>query len=212
MFPMRSFRPLALGVLCLVAAPTLPALAATKARTRPTISSAVPLPLHIGDTLTIRGRNFLATKKRVTVAFKRDGSPAVSVKAAQATRTRIKVVVPASLAKYFTVTAGVARATRFRVRVMARRLSTGYTALKRSPLVIPGAGGAAGELDDELTGTDDGCDEGGIVEAIDGGGGDDALFDDAPRLGDALEGASEADPCSVDSLGDGLQDGGDGGE
>lgn len=201
---MRSVRLLALGVLCLAATPTPPALAATKARPRPAISSVAPLPLHIGDTLTIRGRAFLATKKRVTVAFKRDGSPAVSVKVARVTRTRVKVVVPASLAKYFAVRAGVARPTRFRVRVMAR-LSTGYTALKRSPLVIPGSAGAAGGLDEELDGTGDGCDTGAVVEAVEGGDGG-GLFDLAPPLGDTLDGASDADPCSVDSFGDGLED------
>jgi hypothetical protein len=90
-------------------------------------------------------------------------------------------------------------------------LSTGYTTLKRSPVVIPGGGDGAGGLDDELAGTDEGCDEGGIVEAIEGDGeGDGALLSgDAPRLGDTLEGASETDPCSVASLGDGLQAEGD---
>jgi hypothetical protein len=201
MVSMRSFRLFVLGVACLAVVPTSTALATTKAPTRPTVRSIAPLPLGIGDTLTIRGRNFLAGKKRNSVAFKRDGSPAVTVKAGLATRTRMKVVVPATLAQYLTVTAGVPRPTRFRVRVLSRRFSKGYTALKSSPIIRPANGAPGGGLD-EFDEPQDGCDAGGIVESVDGEGDDNAL------LSDTLEAAIESDPCSVDAVGDGLQDDG----
>ncbi len=196
----RSFRLFAIGVVCLAAAPASTALAATKAPTRPTVRSIAPLPLGIGDTLTIRGRNFLAGKKRNSVTFKRDGRPAVTVKAGQATRTRMKVIVPATLAQYLTVTDGVALPTRFRVRVRSRGFSKGYTALKHSPIIGPanGAPGAVDEFDEPQSG----CDTGGIGDSVDGEGDDNAL------LSDALEAAVESDPCSVDSVGDGLEDDG----
>ena len=122
------------------------------------------------------------------------------MKAGKATRTRMTVIVPASLAKYLTVKAGVAVPTRFRVRVLARHLSKGYTALKRSPFISPANGGGADGLD-ELDGPLDDCHAGGIVDSVDG--------DDNALLGDELEAAIETDPCSVNSVGDGLQDDGE---
>ena len=126
---MRSPRLLVLALLCLAALPTANALGARKSPARPVISSVGPASLSVGDTLTIRGRNFLAGAKRNTVVFKRDGGRAISVKAGHATRTVIKVVVPESL--------GVAEPTRFRVRVKARAYSKGYTPLKRAVLISP---------------------------------------------------------------------------
>jgi hypothetical protein len=98
----RRFRLLVL-VLCVVALPASSALAGRKTAARPSVSSLSPPALAVGDTLTVRGHNFLPGKKRNSVVFKHAGSPEVTVKAAQATRTRMRVVVPAALAKYLTV-------------------------------------------------------------------------------------------------------------
>jgi IPT/TIG domain len=183
---MRSFGLLAL-VLCVGALPASSALAGKKS-SRPSVSSLAPLTVAVGDTLTIRGRNFIPGKKRNSVSFKRDGSPAVTVKAAQATRTRMKVVVPARLAKYLTVSGGVARPSRFRVRVVAGGASSkGYTAPKRSPVIIPAPAAAAGP--DELVEPDDGCDTGGVVEGVEG--------DVGAIAGDLLD--ALADTCSLDA-------------
>jgi hypothetical protein len=175
-------------VLCLAALPASSALAGRKAASRPTVSSLSPPALAVGDALTIRGHNFLTGRKRNSVVFKHDGSPAVTVKAAQATRTRMTVIVPATLAKYLTVAGGVAKPARFRVRIVAgRSASKGFTALKRSPVIVPQ--GAAGGDADETDVTQDGCDTGGLVE--------DAAGDPDELGSDVLP--AEADPCSDDT-------------
>jgi hypothetical protein len=181
----RPLRLLAL-VLCVVALPASSALAGKKsAPPPPSVSSLSPLALRVGDTLTIRGHRFIPGKKHNTVSFKRDGSPAVVVKAGDATRTKLKVVVPAKLAKYFTVAAGAVRPSRFRVRVGAGRSSKGYTPLKRSPLIgLPPT--AAVGVPDQLDETDDGT-----------------LADDRP------DGASDTDQCAVDDGDEDLDDDGE---
>jgi hypothetical protein len=191
----RPFRLLVL-VLCVLALPASSALAGKKRAPAPSVSSLAPLALHVGDTLTIRGHNFLPGRKRDSVTFKRDGSPAVTVKAAEATRTRMKVVVPAKLARYLAPGGGAAKPSRFRVRVVAgRSSSSGYTALKRSPLIVP-AGDAAAAPTDQLDGLDAGCDTSGVIEGVEG---DDGTIDS-----DVLDAAPvpATDPCSSDGEGD----------
>ena len=186
----RRFR-LLVFVLCVAALPASNALAGKKAASRPSVSSLAPPALRVGDTLTVRGRNFLPGKRRNSVVFKRDGSPEVTVKAARATRTRMTVVVPAALAKYLTV-GGVAKPARFRVRVVAgRTTSKAFTALKRSPVIVPSQG-AAPDDPAALDEPQDGCDTGGIIEDITG---------DDDTLGSGVQPA-DPDPCSADSGGD----------
>jgi hypothetical protein len=144
---MRNIRLLAPVVVCLVAVPAVSASAAAGTHARPSVSSVGPGTVHVGDTLTIRGRNFVAGKGRTSVAFKREGGAAVSVKAAKATRTRLTVVVPAALARSLDVVAGVAQPTRFGVRVKGRRTSKWYMTAKRSAVVVPGTGAGAGAID-----------------------------------------------------------------
>jgi hypothetical protein len=196
----RRFRLLAL-VLCIVALPASSALAGKKSPPSPSVSSLSPLALRVGDTLTIRGHRFVPGKKHNTVSFKRDGSPAVVVKAGEATRTRLKVVVPAKLAKYFTVAGGAARPSRFRVRVGSGRSSKGYTPLKRSPVI--GLPLSAGKDDgvDQLDETDEGCDTGGVVDGIED--------DDGTVAGDMPEAASDTDQCSYDDSDENLDDDGE---
>jgi IPT/TIG domain-containing protein len=188
---MTLTRPLRLlaCVLCVVALPASNALAGKRsASPPPSVSSLSPLALRVGDTLTIRGHRFLPGAKRNSVSFKRDGMAPVVVKAGAATRTRLKVVVPAKLAKYFTAAAGGVRASRFRVRVGSGHSTKGYTSLKRSPLIglAPGAAvGGPGQLD----GTDDGCDTAGVVDGIEG--------DDGTLAVDAPAAAAVTDPCSL---------------
>jgi hypothetical protein len=185
----RPLRLLAL-VLCAVALPASNALAGKKvASPPPSVSSLSPLALRVGDTLTIRGHRFIPGKKHNSVSFKRDGSPAVVVKAGSATRTRLKVVVPRTLAKYFTVAAGGVRPSRFRVRVGTGGSTKGYTSLKRSPLIGGLAPSAAVGGPDQVDGTDDGCDTDGVVDGIEGDDG--ALAVDTPAA------ASVTDPCSL---------------
>jgi hypothetical protein len=182
----RPFRLLAF-VLCVVALPASNALAGKKSASPPSVSSLSPLALRVGDTLTIRGRRFLPGEKRNSVSFKHDGSPPVVVKSGAATRTQLKVVVPAKLAKYFAV-AGT-RPSRFRVRVGTGRSMNGYTPLKRSPLIGGQAPAAAVGGLNQLDGTDDGCDTDGVVDGIEG--------DDGTLAVDAPGAATLTDPCAL---------------
>lgn len=187
---MTLTRPLRLLVLalCVVAVPASTALAGKKSAP-PSVSSLSPLALRVGDTLTIRGHRFVPGKKSNSVSFKRDGKPPVVVKAGAATRTRLKVVVPATLAKYFAVAGGGSRPSRFRVRVGAGRSTHGYTSLKHSPLIgLARSSAAVGGLG-QLDGTDDGCDTAGVVDGVEGDDGTIAI--DAPAI------AGIADPCSL---------------
>jgi hypothetical protein len=195
MFVVRRVPLLAL-VFCVLAVLASSALAGKKGASPPSVTSLTPLALRVGDTLTIRGRNFVPGKKRDKVTFKRDGGPAVTVKAAEATRTRLKVVVPVALAKYVTATGGAARAVRFRVRVVAgRAASKGYTALKSSPVIVPANVPAA--VLDQLGALDDSCgiDTGGAIEGIEG---------DAGTASDVSDPAAATDPCSLDATQDDL--------
>ena len=54
---------------------------AKKKAKAPVIRSVSPLRLEIGQTLEIRGRNFLVGRKKNLVVFKRSGGRAVFVKA-----------------------------------------------------------------------------------------------------------------------------------
>lgn len=191
MFCVRGVRLLALA-LCVLAVPAATALAGKKKPSRPSVTSLTPLALRVGDTLTIRGRNFIPGKRRVKVTFKRDGGPAVSVPAAESTRTRLKVVVPAALAKYVATAGGAVRPVRFRVRVVAgRTASKGYTALKRSPVIVPATVPPAAL--DELDPPADSCevDTDTVVDGVEG---------DAGAVSDASGLTAETDPCSPDAL------------
>jgi hypothetical protein len=195
------------------------AVAARRSAARPAISSIGPSSVAVGDTLTIRGHGFLAGKRRNTVSFKRPGSPAVTAKAAEATATRIRVVVPAALARYLSDT----NATRFRVRVRARRFSKASAALHRSVLVSPAdslpatgdtcepapglAGDLVGPLDDALgTGLgdtldtlipDESCDVGDVPAA----GDDPAAADDGADPGAGEPGDDSGAGDLADTLG-----------
>jgi len=139
---MPTLRPLSVLVLSLLgvaALPTSGALAGGGAA-KPTITSVTSGTVRVGDTLTIRGRNFVPGKRRNSVAFRRSGH-SVSVKAATATRTKLTVIVPAVLVDDLSVAGGVAKPTRFSIRVRARQLSPWYSQRKRSALIGPGTGG-----------------------------------------------------------------------
>ncbi len=227
-------RPLAIralcALICLAALPAGSASAATKTKL-PTISSVAPMKLGVGDTLTIRGTNFRAGTRRNTVVFKRDGSRAVFVKAGSATRTVIKVRVPASLLQYLPKVGGQAAASRFRLRVLAARFTRGYTPLGKSPTIgpagaaapgtTPGANGApAANGAPGANGTPDTTPAGGTIGPVtvppnvappdcDADGTPDASDgdDDNDLLSDTLETAIKTEPCNADSDGDGMSDG-----
>jgi hypothetical protein len=183
-----------LGLLCLAALSAAPALAAGKAGARPTISSVGPRSAALGDTITIRGHNFLSGSSRNTVTFKHDGGPAISVKSGASTPTRIAVVVPASLEKQLTVSGGAAQPTRFRVRVRARLQSKRYTPLKQSLVVTS---------PDVVDASPDDCAASGAADGVTGIAGISDILDGplADLLGDTLNTLATLlpiDPCAAD--------------
>src|SRR4051794_11082485 len=92
-----------MAALAALLAPAGSAEAAKKKVPQPVVTRVAPMNLHIGDTLTVYGRNFVAGKGRNSVVFKRDGVPAVFIKADVSTRRQIKVVLSDKLAKYLVV-------------------------------------------------------------------------------------------------------------
>jgi len=77
----------------------LPAGAAAAKPKYPSITKVSPMQLGVGDTLTLRGKNFRAGKGRNTVVFQRTGGRAVFVKAGR-TRTHwtVRMVLRTSTA------------------------------------------------------------------------------------------------------------------
>jgi hypothetical protein len=133
-----AFR-LLLAVCALLA--VVPATAG--AATTPKVTSVAPLNLKVGERLTITGSGFVPGKNRNTVVFKAKGQRAVFAKAVSATKTRLVVKVPTKLAPFLKVRAGQPAATRFQLRVLAKKLSKAYTPAGASPTIAPATGAAA---------------------------------------------------------------------
>lgn len=182
---------LAATALTLAALPAGPAQAAGP----PVITSVSPLKVEIGQTLTIRGRNFRSGAYKNTVAFKRSRKPAVFVKVPTATRTRLTFPVPDKLLPYLQDGSGKAATYRFRLRVLAKRFGRAFTATKLSPRIGPpgSLGGGTAPAPDANP-----CKAQLASEAAD---------TDADGMADALEGRVKTDPCKLDTDGDGVSDG-----
>lgn len=191
----KSTRPLR-ALLCAVAAvlllPAASAPAATTTSKYPVITKVSPKKLGIGDTMTISGKGFRKGKSKNTVVFKRDGGRAVFFKAtATATKTKIRIVVPAKLLPFLLQKDGVAQSTRFRIRILAGRFGKRFTTLKASPYIGPRA---------VAVGTADDCDGDQIPNSSDSD-------DDNDLLSDSIEEGLKLDPCKRDTDGDGMSDG-----
>ena len=129
--PRVLLAPLALLLLLIPASP------AAARSSLPTISDVSPLKVEIGGKLTIRGKNFLPGKKANIVVFKRDGKPAIFVKADTATRTRLTVTVPDKVGPFLVDSTGAAGTYVFRLRILARKLGRAFTASQDSPKISP---------------------------------------------------------------------------
>jgi hypothetical protein len=167
----------------------------TSSSTLPSITKVAPLKVGIGDRLTITGKHFRAGKSKNTVVLKRDGKKAIFVRVTiKATASKVQITVPAKLLPYLQLKSGAPVATRFRVRILAKRFGQHYTSTKASPLIRPSAGGAgaAGAAGD--------CDGDGIANAKD-------TDDDNDLVPDTVEASIGTNACSPDSDGDGMSDG-----
>jgi hypothetical protein len=191
---MRFLRAVLLTVMAAVVAigpATAPASAAKRAKAaKPKITRVTPMRLEVGETLTIRGRNFKAKKGRNTVIFKAPGGRTAFAKPRSATRRKLVVKVPASVARLLTVKDGKQRPTRLRLRVLAGAFSA-FTPRRLSPVVLTVGGDTPG------------------------GGGDGkplaACNKTADHDGDLLPNQRELEigtnPCLLDTDGDGISDG-----
>ena len=177
------------------AAPT--AKAAKKKAKAPVVQKVSPLDVAVGETLTIRGKNFLRGRFKNTVVFKRDGARAVFVKADVGTKKMIALKVPASLQEFFALSAGNPQPTRFRIRVLAGRFGKKFTKNKLSPVVSAPRPPKVETPTESLPDGD--CDGDGHKNKND-------EDDDNDGLADGVELSLSLDPCVADTDEDGLLD------
>ncbi|HVL95460.1 MAG TPA: hypothetical protein VM266_06325 [Solirubrobacteraceae bacterium] len=188
-----------MAALAALVAPAGQAEAAKKKVKKPVVTRVAPATPAIGETLTVYGKYFIRGKGRNSVVFKRDGAPAVFVKADVSTRRQIKVVLPAKLSEHLVVKDGTPVATPFRVRVLAKRFGARFTALSKSPHILPAK--PPGSVDAPPAAAPDGdCDGDDVKNSAD-------LDDDNDLLSDEFEKTLKTDACKRDSDGDGVEDG-----
>jgi hypothetical protein len=157
----------------------------------PTVKSVKPMSAKVGDTLTIKGANFVTGTHKNTVVFLRAGARPVFVRSFRSSPTRITVVIPKQLASYLPTRKGTAVPARFRIRILARRFGRAYTSLRRSPVIAPKTASALPAVD---------CDKDGKPNGVD-------TDDDNDLLPDTAEAKLGTDPCNPDTDKDGVPDG-----
>jgi hypothetical protein len=169
---------------------TAPAVAAKRPQAaKPKVTRVTPMRLEVGETLTIRGRNFKPRKQRNTVIFRGPGGRTAFAKPRRASRRTLVVKVPDSVARLLVVNAGKQQPTRLKLRVLAGRFSA-FTPRRLSPVLL--GLGASGPGD------------GGTKPLA-------ACNNDADHDDDLLTNAAEiehgTDPCQADTDRDGSTDG-----
>jgi hypothetical protein len=183
------------GLMAAAAALLVPltGTATADAKKAPVVKRVTPKKVHVGETLTIRGRHFRSGIGKNLVAFKRKGAKVVMVRAGRGTSKRLKVKLPKRLEKLVVSKNGMRVATRIRVRILASRFGRRFTSAAKSPLLlpIPEAGEAAGD-----------CDADGIVNGLETDADDDLLSDKYEASLSVL-----LDRCNKDTDGDGVEDG-----
>jgi hypothetical protein len=172
----------------------LPATALAAAAKAPVVTSIAPKKLGVGDTLTIRGRNFVPGKFKNVVVFQRVRSRAVFLRADNATKTKLTIVITSKLQPFLTQRGGQPSHTRFKIRVLARRLGKAFTPNGLSPLIGP----PTGKVPVPAASPD--CDKDGVANTSE-------EDDDNDLLTDAEETRFRLNSCNPDSDGDGMEDG-----
>lgn len=164
---------------------------------RPKIRRVLPMRVQLGDRLVIRGRRFSPRRRRNTVIFRAGSGRTAFAKPRRATRRRLVLKVPASVARLLNLRDGRQRPTRLKLRVLSVRRFSPFTIRRLSPVVLG------------LGGTGPGGGDGG------GDGGDDKPLQvcnsssdhDGDLLSNQLEIQIGTDPCQLDTDGDGIEDG-----
>jgi hypothetical protein len=172
------------------AAKTAKAKKKAKKLAAPTVSSIAPLKLAVGDMLTIKGKSFRAGTGKNTVIFRRVGSTlSIFGTTLTATTTQIKLKVPARLGTALNTVNGVAQPTQFQIQVVSARATGTFTAVSKSPTILPQPGGSS-TADNDHDGIPDNVDP----------------DDDNDGLSDALEIQIGTNPDKADTDGDGVWD------
>jgi hypothetical protein len=114
-----------------------PAKGAAKA-SKPTITRVTPMRISVGGRLTLRGKNFKVKRAKNTVIFRSGTGRTAFAKPRRASRTKLVVVVPASVAGLLSVENSRQQPTRLKLRVLAGKFSR-FTSRRLSP-VVTGAG------------------------------------------------------------------------
>jgi IPT/TIG domain len=190
------------GLMAALTALLVPAVAGTAtadAKTRaPVVKSFAPKKVFVGETLTIRGKNFRRGVNKNIVAFKRKGAKVVLVSAEKSTTKLIKVTLPKRLEKVLLVQNGTPVPTTLQIRVMSTRFGKRFTSRGKSPLVGPERPPAPPKPKEADPNGD--CDGDGQANKID-------TDDDNDLLTDTLEKSLNLDGCKADTDGDEVEDG-----
>src|SRR3954452_15550039 len=169
------------------------ALAATKPPA-PTVTSVSPMRLKVGETLTVKGKNFIPGKGKTRVLFVRKGGGAAFARANTATKTKLVVTLPAQLDK---VLAG--KSARIQIRVLGKKFGK-LSATGKSPIVPPAAATVVDPVETGPARPDGDCDNDGVLNR-------DETDMDNDLISNVDEKTLALDKCSADTDGDGVSDG-----
>jgi hypothetical protein len=187
------------GLMAAAAALLVPAAPATaEAAKAPVVKRITPKKVYVGETMTIRGKNFRRGVNKNSVFFKRRGAKAVMAPAEKATAKLIKVELPKRLERILLVQNGTPVPTRLQVRVMSYRFGKRFTSRSHSPLVGPEKPPAPPKPKEADPNGD--CDGDGQSNRVD-------TDDDNDLLADTYEKSLDLDGCKADTDGDKVEDG-----
>jgi hypothetical protein len=113
---------------------------------KPSITQVSPMRTTMGETLTLRGRNFKLRRLRNTILFRGPNGLTAFAKPRRATRTKLVVVVPANVSRLLKMADNVQQPTRLTLRVLADRFSEA-TPRRLSPVVTGGSVADAGDAE-----------------------------------------------------------------
>ena len=154
---------------------------------RPYVKSVSPLRVAVGDTMTIQGFYFRRGYAENTVVFIAKDGRVSYVRSEHSTKTELQVIVPKKIERLLPNDAnGDDIPTKFRIKVIARRMSRIAKGVLSQPMIGPDVGGD--------------CDKDGIPNPTD-------TDDDADFLPDSIEETARTNACVADSDGDKLLDG-----
>jgi hypothetical protein len=181
---MRHARAIALlSLLTLLATAPL----ADARKPRPYVKSVSPLRVAVGDTMTVQGFYFRRGYAENTVVFMAKGGRVSYVRSEHSSRRRLTVIVPKKVQRLLPrSTNGLRAPARFRIKVIARRMSRPGRGAVTKPTIGPDVGGD--------------CDKDGIPNPDD-------TDDDGDFLPDSIEKTARTNECVADSDGDKLLDG-----